>query len=133
MFMISTAKWSESDFFEFITEAKNLSALYLIRAKNDRKLDGDDPYDTISEALAAALVIGTREVDIPGNGKRLARTAIVAMRAAEVTIKPPQQHPNAKALDATREPITLNVVSATEVNPPAGTEALSWVLLTNLR
>lgn len=122
----------ESDFFEFITEAKNLSALYLIRAKNDRKLDGDDPYDTISEALAAALVIGTREVDIPGNGKRLARTAIVAIRAAEVTIKPPQQHPKAKALDATREPITLNVVSATEVNPPAGTEALSWVLLTNL-
>jgi len=120
----------ESDFFEFITEAENLSALYLIRAKNDRKLDGDDLYDTISEALAAAPVVGMREVDIPGNGKRGRRTAIVELRTAEVTIKAPQT--SAKAKNPSKEPIAVNVVSATEVAPPAGTDAISWVLLTNL-
>ena len=127
---IITVADRESDFFEFMTEAVDLSTLYLIRAKNDRKLDDDDPYDTISEALAAALVIGTREVDIPSNGKRGARTAIVEIRIAEVTIMPPRKHPKAKSLAS--EPITLNVVSAIESAPPAGSEAISWVLLTNL-
>ena len=120
----------ESDFFEFITEAKNLRALYLIRAKNDRRLDGDDAYATVSEALAAAPVIGTRAVDIPGNGKRKARTAVVEIRTVEVTIKPPTKPRKAKT--SASEPITVNVVSATEATPPEGAEAISWVLLTNL-
>jgi hypothetical protein len=30
------------------------------------------------------------------------------------------------------EPITVNVIAATEASPPDGTEAISWVLLTNL-
>ena len=120
----------ESDFFEFITEAEDLRALYLIRAKNDRRLDGEDAYDTISEALLAAPVIGTREVDIPGNGKRKTRTAIVEIRAVEVTIKPPPKP--RKARTSASEPIAVNVVSATEAHPPEGSEAISWVLLTNL-
>ncbi|MFN5170202.1 MAG: IS4 family transposase [Cyclobacteriaceae bacterium] len=127
---IVTVADRESDFFEFIAEAEELSALYLIRAKNDRKLDSDDSCDTLSEALAAAPVIGTREVHIPGNGKKPARTAIVEIRLAEVNIMPPQKH--AKVKDATQEPITVNAVSATEAAPPPGNEALSWVLLTNL-
>ena len=120
----------ESDFFEFITEAENISALYLIRAKNDRKLDRDDRYETISEAITAAPVIGTRSVDIPGNGKRRPRTAVVEIRTATVTIKAPRSA--SKEQNPLKESIALNVIAATETDPPADTEAISWVLLTNL-
>lgn len=120
----------ESDFFEFIAEAAKLHALYVIRAKNDRQLDADDAYASMLEAIAAAPVLGTREVDIPGNGKRKARTAVVEIRTAEVTIKPPARHPKAKS--DLYEPMTVNIVAATEAAPPEGIEAISWVLLTNL-
>jgi Transposase Tn5 dimerisation domain len=70
-------------------------------------------------------------VDIPGNGRRKARAASVEVRVAQVSIKPPYRRGQAKAL-ASFEPISVNVVAATEHDPPAGSEAMSWVLLTNL-
>lgn len=121
----------ESDFFEFITEAADLRAPFLIRARIDRQLDGDDGFANMTEAIVSAPVLGTLSVDIPGNGKRKARTAIVELRSAEVTIKPPVKRGKAKT-SASIEPMTVNVVAATETNPPAGCEAISWVLLTNL-
>ncbi len=49
-----------------------------------------------------------------------------------VTIKPPQRRGNAKT-SGSAEPISLNVIAATETHPPPGIEAISWVLLTNLQ
>ena len=83
------------------------------------------------EALASAMVLGKCEVDIPGNGKRQARTAIVTVRTAAVTIKAPQRRGRAKH-SASMEPITLNVIAASEEHSPEGQEPISWVLLTNL-
>lgn len=121
----------ESDFFEFMTEAADLRALYLIRARVDRKLDVGDGFVNMTEAITASPVLGTMTVDIPGNGKRKARTAVVVIRSAEVTINPPVMRGKAKAM-APIAPMTINVVAATETLPPAGCEAISWVLLTNL-
>jgi hypothetical protein len=123
----------ESDFFEFITQAQEHRARFLIRARIDRQLvpevsEGDA---SMSEALASAPVLGTLPVEIPGNGRRKARTASVEVRIAHVTIKPPQRRGHAKA-SASMEPVTVNLVAATESVPPAGMEAISWVLLTNL-
>lgn len=120
----------ESDFFEFLEEAVELKASYVIRARADRQLEGDEGYASITEALAATPTLGTLEIDIPGNGKRIARTATVEVRVAEVTIKPPKRRGKAKV--SLSEPITVNAISATEVAPPTGSEAVTWVLLTNL-
>ena len=123
----------ESDFFEFLTQAKEERARYLIRARADRQLVIEDSagHASILEAVTAAPLLGTVTVDIPGNGKRKTRTATVEVRRAEVTIKPPQRRGQAKASGST-EPLTVNVVAATEMNPPPGIETISWVLLTNL-
>jgi hypothetical protein len=123
----------ESDCFEFITEAEELRALFLIRARTDRKLVPEDSagYESLLEALTSAAVLGTLTVKIPGNGTRKARTADIEVRVAPVTIKPPPRRGQAKA-SASIEPITVNVMAATESAPPAGREAISWVLLTNL-
>lgn len=123
----------ESDFFEFITQAQEHRARFLIRARIDRQLVPEDSEGDASmlEALASAPVLGTLPVEIPGNGRRKARTASVEVRIAHVTIKPPQRRGHAKA-SASTEPVTVNLVAATESVPPAGMEAISWVLLTNL-
>jgi hypothetical protein len=123
----------ESDIFEFLTEAQEQQAQFLIRARTDRRLvpEDSDGDTCILDALASAAVLGVLAVAIPGNGKRKARTASVEVRIAQVTIKPPQRRGRAKT-SASMEPVTVNVIAATEESPPEGTEALSWVLLTNL-
>jgi hypothetical protein len=88
-------------------------------------------FESILEAYASADVLGTLTVKIPGNGKRKARTAQVEVRVAPVTIKPAQRRGAAKASGST-EPISVNVIGATESAPPEGQAAISWVLLTNL-
>ena len=123
----------ESDFFEFITQAQEHRALFLIRARTDRKLvpEDSDCSANLLEAITDAPVLGALTVQIPGNGKRKARTASVEVRMAQVRLKPPQRRGQAKASGST-EPLTVNVVAATENDPPPGSEPISWVLLTNL-
>ncbi|MGH6629171.1 MAG: IS4 family transposase, partial [Burkholderiales bacterium] len=123
----------ESDFFEFITQAEEHRALFLIRARTDRQLVAEDSegYESSLEALGAAPVLDALTVRIPSNGKRKARTARVEVRVAQVTIKPPPRRGPAKA-SASMEPVTVNVIAATEASAPPGNEAISWVLLTNL-
>ena len=123
----------ESDFFEFLTQAEELRAHYLIRARTDRTLVPEDSAgcDHMLEALSLAPPLGSLTVAVPGNGGRKARTATIAVRIASVTIKPPQRRGNARA-SAASEPVSLTVIGATETTPPAGSEAISWVLLTNL-
>jgi hypothetical protein len=122
----------EVDFFEFITRAEG-RALYLIRAKTDRKLvaEESDDCECMSAALAAAPVAGVLSVHIPSNGKRKERDATVEIKFAEVTLKPPQKRGDAKA-SGSIDPVTVTVISACETHPPQGAEAISWVLITNL-
>jgi hypothetical protein len=123
----------ESDFFEFITQATEQRAHFLIRARTDRKLVPEDSEGCASmlEALSDAPVLGSLTVPIPSNGSRKARTASVQVRVAQVRIKPPARRGQAQA-SGSSEPVTVNLIGATENSPPAGTEAISWVLLTNL-
>ena len=123
----------ESDFFEFLTEAEALRAHYLIRARTDRTLVPEDSAgcDRMLEALAVAPALGSLTVAVPGNGGRKARTATIVVRAVSVTIKSPRRRGHAQA-SAANESVSLTVIGATETPPPAGHEAISWVLLTNL-
>jgi hypothetical protein len=117
----------ESDIYEFIAEAQAHQDYFLIRGRWDRQLVAEDSeeYASLLEALTDQPVLGGLKVQIPGNGKRKARTANIQVRTAHVTLKPP-------ALCGHNEPLRVNVVWASEINPPAGEDAVSWVLLTNL-
>ena len=123
----------ESDFFEFLTQAQELRAKFLIRARTDRKLVPEDSAGCVRmlEALSDAPALGSMTVEVPGNGHRKARTARIEVRIAEVAIQPPQRRGHAKA-SGSSEPVLVTVIGATEPSPPAGSESISWVLLTNL-
>ena len=117
----------ESDVYEFIAEAQAHQDLFLIRARWDRQLvaEESEEYASLLEALVDQPVLGGLKVEIPSNGNRKARAANIELRTAHVMLKPP-------ALCASSGPLSVNVVWASEVNPPAGEDALSWVLLMNL-
>jgi Transposase DNA-binding/Transposase Tn5 dimerisation domain len=124
----------ESDFFEFLTHAKELRAKYLIRARTDRKLVPEDSEGCVRmlDALSDAPALGTMTVEVPGNGSRKARTANIEVRVAPVTIQAPHRRgPHAKA-SGSSEPVAVTLIGATEQSPPAGSDSISWVLLTNL-
>jgi hypothetical protein len=123
----------ESDFFEFLTHAKDLRAKYLIRARTDRKLVPEDSEGCarMLEALSDAPALGTMTVQVPGNGSRKARTASIEVRVAQVSIQAPQRRGHARA-SGSSEPVAITLIGATEQSPPTGSESISWVLLTNL-
>jgi hypothetical protein len=124
----------ESDFFEFLAQAKEQRAKYLIRARTDRQLVPEDSEGCTSmiEALSVASVLGSLTVRVPSNGGRKERTAIIEVRVAEVAIKPPQRRGAHAKASGSSEPVTVTLIGATEQSPPAGSESISWVLLTNL-
>ena len=124
----------ESDFFEFFTQAKELRAKYLIRARSDRKLVAEDSEGCASmlEALSLAPALGSITVAVPSNGRRKARTASIEVRVAQVSIKAPERRGAHAKASGSSEPVLVTVIGATEQSPPAGSESISWVLLTNL-
>lgn len=83
------------------------------------------------EALSDAPALGSMSVQVPGNGRRKARTACIEVRVAEVTIQPPRRRGAAKA-SGSSEPVTVTLIGATEQSSPARSESIRWVLLTNL-
>lgn len=124
----------EGDFWEFVSGEVESNRPFVVRAKWNRRLVPEDSagFDTIMEALQQATTAGTVTVEIRGNSQRPTRTATVGVKFVEVTIKPPGKQGAAKE-SAPIEPLTLRVVAATEIDPPKGADAISWVLLTNMR
>jgi hypothetical protein len=124
----------ESDCFEFLTQAKELRAKYLIRARTDRKLVPEDSAGCASmlEALSVAPALGSIPVAVPSNGSRKARTASIEVRVAQVSIKAPERRGAHAKASGSSEPVLVTVIGATEQSPPAGSDSISWVLLTNL-
>jgi hypothetical protein len=131
--MVVTVADRESDFFEFLAAAQEHRASFLIRARTDRLLVPEESagHHSLLEALAHAPLLGSLEVEIPGNGKRKARSASVAVHVAQVTIKPPPRRGAAK-VSGSIEPIAVNAIWAAEKTARGGAEPISWVLLTNL-
>lgn len=94
----------------------------LVRAAQDRNLVTPLPLF----AHCAALRERTRYVvTVPPQPGRPARTATVALRFGEVTVKRPADA--AESLPAT---LTLRVVDIAEIDPPNPKERVRWCLLT---
>jgi hypothetical protein len=139
---------SEADIYELIVAGQNSEdegaprADWLVRASQDRALRRNaaeaDTARSILEAVTATSVLTTYEVAVRGRepkvgcetrGRRQAREsrqALVEVRACIVTLRGPYR-PDRKLPD-----VTVNVVFVQEINPPAGEEPISWLLLTSL-
>jgi hypothetical protein len=84
---------------------------------------------TITKHMDAVAPSGSIKIEIPGNGQRVARTAMLEVKYSTVRLKPVQRLPEAK--NGLQPHLSANVILAKEKCPPRGIKPLNWLLLTN--
>ncbi len=133
---------SEGDVYEALLAAQpqpgQRMARFIIRACQDRCLAGPGRGGAkLIETVAAGAVLQTltlrvsRRVALPSETRerkkaRQARKAVVTVRAARVTLRGPAR-PGGRLAN-----LEVNAVLVREEGPPEGTEAVEWLLLTDL-
>lgn len=132
----------EADVYELFALAQVLRGDWLIRARHDRKVDGD--LDYLVATVAAAPLGATLTVTLPRADDHPARETTLAIRWVRVTMVPPKRpkqalaawwaaHPDVEPLVAAPlVPLPVSVIQVTELTPPDGSPPVEWLLLTNL-
>ncbi|NNF96712.1 MAG: IS4 family transposase, partial [Halobacteria archaeon] len=124
----------EADFYELFCEPRHPQVELLVRAKHDRRTDGEYKlFDTLrrSEVRATLSIQIPRQSARPKLSKkkarphRPARTAQVALRYQAIELPAPSEHKD-------KAPVKLTVVHIREETPPAGETPLEWFLLTTI-
>ena len=114
----------EGDMYEDFA-CKPAAVEVLVRAGQDRRLaDGSRLFakaGTLSEA-------GRLRLDIPAAPGRAARSAEIAVRFCPVDIARPASRKS--PVNSLPRHVSLTLVDAREIDPPAGVEAAHWRLLT---
>lgn len=121
----------ESDVYEYLSDKREHHERFITRACWNRKVElATDPEGQnaahLFSVLEQAKLVGHTRVQVPQRGGRPAREAELEVRTLRVRFRRPQ-HGTGRRGPAR---LGLNVVVAREVDPPAETEALEWVLLT---
>lgn len=108
-----------SEVFERVSHLKNTGVL--VRAAHDRSLRGEDAH--LWEYMEGQPIELETTVELSSTKKRKGRTAVLAVRFCPVKLRAPSRLKNS-------ESFPIYAVYATEINPPEGEEAVSWMLLT---
>jgi hypothetical protein len=122
-----------ADAFEALHASLELGHHALFRACQDRcvlveQADGNLRPDKLMAFARTLPGQCCDSVEVSQKGGRAGRTAVVQLASAVVWIEPPRQLPNRRQYHDLR----VWVVRVWEPNPPAGEEALEWVLLSTL-
>ena len=135
---------SEGDIYEYLAQAAAgpTNAHWIVRSCQNRALQKNGGKKAelahLREQLLAAPVLYLDTINVRGRtakvacearGRRQAREsrrAEVEVRAMQLTLRPPRRP------DRKLPVITINAVMVREINPPAGEEAVEWILLGDL-
>lgn len=117
---------AEADIYDLMVAERSVGVDLLLRAGQDRRVEHPEAA-RLWQALPQGKYAGTREVYIPAREGQSARTATITVRYQTITLQPPK-HRAKEAL----APVEVMTVWALEEQPPAGTEALEWLLLTTV-
>lgn len=115
----------EADIYELFDEVKATEGGPELLVRADKGRQRRVEQELLWDKMAQLPVSGYRQVHIPRNGKRQARTAELEIRYSEVVLQPPQN----KKLPL----INIWAVYAVEINyPPEVKEPIEWMLLTTV-
>lgn len=121
--MVTVLGDRESDIFALYASAAEERFRVIARSMHDRKLaDGIGLY-VASEGMA---VVEQRAIVLPARAQRAERVAVLELRFGAVNLARPQT----KFLRHLPKSLPLTLVDVREPDPQAGTEPLSWRLLT---
>lgn len=117
----------ESDIFELFDQSESAPAnlRLLVRAQHDRALENGRK---LWESLEALSVGALMEVEVPRRLHRPARRATLGLRWSAIDVSAPRV-----ALKKSWQPLGLHAVMAREIDPPADTEPIEWVLLSDVK
>jgi hypothetical protein len=121
--MVVTLADRECDIYEFLLEAQDLNAKYVIRATHNRVIR-DSEHEHIRELLSATPVQGQIEISVPSQKRKIP----AEVRFTEVTLCAPQRLTKSK----TKLSVSCWAISVDEVPTSENQEPLSWTLLTNI-
>jgi hypothetical protein len=126
-----------ADTFEFEDFEDLRGRKYVVRSAQDRRivighqeqrlrrLDDSPPLLGHVRGLPAAA---SRVLQVPARDGHAARETVVSVSFAAVQLRPPMDRRG----EYRNAPVAVWVVRVWEENPPAGQEAIEWVLLTNV-
>jgi hypothetical protein len=127
----------EGDIYDIYREANKIfsdegaKAHYLIRAKADRKVcdeNGKKSDEKIKSTLKSDNPLGQMIIHVSETKKRKAREAHMSVYAKAMYIALPDKQKKEKDY----RPVKITAILCTEPNPPAGAEAIEWLLITDL-
>jgi len=121
--MVTMVADREADSYPFWALVPEATVHVLGRVYHDRKLAEGG---TLTTAARSWSVLGTRRLTIREREERPEREAVLELRAGTVTILRPQETSDPGLPDR----LTLTLIELSEPNPPAGTEPVTWRLLT---
>ena len=116
---------SEADVYDVFVEAHRLGVDIIIRAAQNRVVAGEDHY--LQLTLKNQPLAGEITISVSRKNGKAARNAELEIRFVALTLLPPTKR-RAEGLPN----VALFGVLAQEVHPPAGEEAVQWLLLTTL-
>jgi len=113
-------------------QAGKQTADWLIRCQHDRNTQNEEKLagDKLKASVEQSPELGRVEFDLPGSRKRKGqkgrkgRKVTQCLKAARVTLRPPQGSEYSETIEVT-------VVMAQEINPPESETPIQWLLLTN--
>jgi len=120
----------ECDIYEVFARLPDERSDVVIRATKDRAVIGPDKRPgRLFATVAAQPEAGRIAFELTARPGRTARTVTLSVRCCQVTLRQPRRGA------AKRDPrqITLDIVEAREIDPPAGEAAIHWQLLTTHR
>jgi hypothetical protein len=120
-----------ADIYEAMVAARQVGHHFLFRLKQNRQVFLDEARSQKAYLKDHARCLPSRgqdEVEIPGRGGRAARTAKVELAGGRVWVPASAEVPRRRSQPV----LEVWVVRIWEPDPPAGVEALEWVLLCSL-
>lgn len=118
-----------ADVTEFLDYADEHRMEYVVRIHHNRRVVlGDTSVAKLHEALRNQAELGRRTQEISAQARRPARSATVAISALPLSLIAPRQ---ARGRER-GVPLAVVAIRVWEVDPPAGVEALEWLLVTNV-
>jgi hypothetical protein len=121
-----------SDTFEHLALHVQSGSAFVLRSLGRRKMqpghEGLRQARTVRKFARSLPLQGAHEVVIGARGKQRAEQATVGIAWSEVLVHPP----HVRRGEYEKKPLPLWLVVVREPQPPAGRQALEWLLLTNV-
>lgn len=117
-----------ADMFPFFQACRLTQTHFLVRAAQNRRVQGDDKAIGYSLTQVRSWPSqASRPFEVPARHGRTGRSTHLQLACGQLTLLPPRQEPRAG-----KEPVLVWGIRVWEEEAPEGEEPLEWVLLTSV-